>query len=231
MCKVAVMQPYFFPYLGYFQLINCSDKFVVYDDVNFIKSGWINRNRILINGVPRYFTVSLKKASPNKLINEIEVSLDTNKLLKTLKLSYKKAPYFDSIYPIVKKVLTSGLSTIDELATLSLMTVSNYLEIDTEFIISSKKFPQSKDCDRADRLIEITKSCGCRSYVNSEGGKKLYSKDYFLSKGISLSFLNSKLKPYQQFGDEFHKGLSIIDVLMFNSCQDVKTMLENYKLD
>ena len=103
--KIAIMQPYFFPYLGYWQLMNIVDKFVIYDDVNYIKRGWINRNRILVEGKPFYIHVPVMKASQNKIINEMEVFVDSSlrkKELKTIELAYKKAPFFDSVYPLIK---------------------------------------------------------------------------------------------------------------------------------
>lgn len=105
--KLAIMQPYFFPYIGYFQLIHAVDKFIILDDVNYINRGWINRNKIIINGEAKWFTLSLDKASQNKLIKEINISSKDvfhEKLLKTLKIFYGKAPYFNQVYDLLNKL-------------------------------------------------------------------------------------------------------------------------------
>ena len=113
--SVAVMQPYVFPFIGYFQLINSVDHFVFYDDVNFMKKGWINRNRIVINKNDFQFTISLEKISQFRKIKEIKV-LSDNKLLKRIEQAYKKAPYFDEVYPLLKNILEIQSESIAHLA-------------------------------------------------------------------------------------------------------------------
>lgn len=233
--KVAVVQPYIFPYIGYFQLINEVDAFVFYDDVNFIKGGWINRNRILSNHDPVLFSIPCIKVSQNKLINEIEInktSKDYLKILKTIEFSYKKAPFFDEVFSIVETVLNSDHSLISELASESIQQICQYLDITTKFYMSSEHFSESKGMDRADRLIHITKALEGNTYINPIGGQELYDKTYFKNNDIDLYFLTSSQDiAYQQGASKsFVQWLSIIDVLMFNSKETAKQLLTKYQL-
>ncbi len=233
---VAVMQPYIFPYIGYFQLINAVDVFVFYDDVNFIKQGWINRNKILSNNEAQLFTVPLKKISSFKQINEVEVNASLylkwkKKFLKSLEQNYTKAPYFKSTYELIKKSLDGGENkTISELASLSIENVAHHLGIKTKFNVSSVKYANSKESDRTDRLLHISKELGATKYINALGGQELYNKNDFLKHRIDLKFLKPELKPYSQFSNDFVAGLSIIDILMFNSKEEAKVLIEDYVL-
>tara|TARA_R100000306_G_C4378451_1_gene143054 strand:+ start:2547 stop:3248 length:702 start_codon:yes stop_codon:yes gene_type:complete len=232
--KLAIMQPYLFPYLGYFQLIHAVDTFVFYDDVHFIKRGWINRNRLIFNKEPHYFTVPLQKASQNKRINEVEVALTDAWLktfFKTLTQNYSKAPYFKETYELVERVFSSGHQTISGLAMESIIQVCLYLGIDTQFEVSSQTYGNTINYEKADRLIAITAQKGYRDYVNPAGGKDLYDPPYFKSKGIQLLFIDHELVPYTQFGNEFVNGLSIIDVLMFNTPEETKKLMSQYSLE
>lgn len=232
--KIAIMQPYLFPYLGYFQLINAVDTFVFYDDVNFIKRGWINRNQILIGGEAVLFTLPLKKASQNKLINEIDMAIDEKwsvQFFKTIEQNYKNAPYFIETFQLLKKVFGKKQTKISSLAIESVLQISKYLQLDTLFEISSIDYPTTIELLKAERLIAICKKNGSEHYVNPSGGKELYSKNTFNKEGITLSFIENELVSYRQFGNEFVKGLSMIDVLMFNSVEEVKNLLSNYKLN
>jgi len=228
--RLAVMQPYFFPYIGYFHLINAVDKFVFYDDVNFIKRGWINRNRILINGEAAYFTVQLKKASQNLLINEIKIADNRKKLKKTIELSYKKAPYFDDAWPVVEYCLNYKTELISELAMVSVTETCKYLDISTGFEVSSEKYGDSKGMDKAERLIYIARKNNSETYINSIGGMELYSKDFFKEKGVELKFIKSGDVIYRQNTVDFVPHLSVIDVMMWNDKETVKNLLNNYSL-
>ena len=146
------MQPYIFPYIGYFQLINAVDKFVFYDDVNFIKRGWINRNKILVNKEEKLFTIPVLKASQNKLINEIEVEIDEKWLQKfntTLEQCYKKAPFFESTYQLIQDVFSTKHETIAELAIDTIVKISNHLELTTVFEESSLSYSDTKGLEKA----------------------------------------------------------------------------------
>lgn len=222
------MQPYLFPYLGYFQLINAVDVFIFYDDVNFINRGWINRNRIVINNKANYFTVQLSNASQNKLIKNIEFLDNRKKILKTIELAYKKAPFFDRVFPIIEECLNYETNKISELAIFSIIKICEYMGMKREFVKSSEKFFQTKGLAKEERLIEICKLSGADTYINAIGGMQLYSKETFYEHGIKLLFLKSKPFEYKQLTKEFIPNLSIIDVLMFNNNFDF--MLNNYEL-
>lgn len=231
--KLAVMQPYVFPYIGYFQLIKAVQTFIFYDDVNFIKRGWINRNKILINGNESLITFPCLKVSQNKEIREIEIDLSDNSyrdIIKTIYYSYKNAPFFNEIYSIIKDCLESDSKTISDLAILSITKVCSYLDIKTEFEVSSLTYSHTKGLDKAKRLIEVVKVKKATKYINAIGGQKLYTKEYFKSFNMDLQFLNPIIEEYKQFDNQFVPNLSIIDVLMFNSVEDVTLMLDNYEL-
>ncbi len=227
------MQPYLFPYIGYFQMINAVDVFVFYDDVNYIKKGWINRNRILVNGKDKLFTIPLKDASQNKMINEVDIFLErpeVRKIFETIKQNYKKAPFFSEVFPIIESVFWSPSSTIGDLAILSIKAVNEYLGITTVLKQSSVDFANTKGLERAERLIAICKQTGAEKYINAIGGQELYTKEYFASQGIDLKFIKSEPIAYKQFDNEFVPWLSIIDVLMFNSVEVVHHLLKKYQI-
>ena len=227
--RIAIMQPYFFPYLGYFQLINCVDTFVIFDDVNFINRGWINRNNILLNGSPHLIHVPLIEASQNKLINEILVVSETKwrtKLLKNIEHSYKRAPYFDPVYAIFESVIQSSHALISLLNLFGIQKVCDYLKINTKLVESSSIY-ENKSLKGQDRIIDICKKEKAEQYVNPSGGIELYDKSIFKEEGIQLNFLISKKTPYQQFKNEFVPYLSILDIMMFNSVEEINDLLNN----
>tara|TARA_B100002052_G_scaffold290868_1_gene310057 strand:- start:1851 stop:2543 length:693 start_codon:yes stop_codon:yes gene_type:complete len=229
------MQPYIFPYIGYFQLINAVDKFVFYDDVKFIKKGFINRNYVLVNNSKKMFTVPCNKISQNKNISEIFVQPEPkriNKILSMIEHSYKKAPYYPKIFPIIESVfLKIGQSiTISRLAILSIKEVCDYLKINCCFEVSSEFYPETKNKGKIERIIKIASLNHAITYINMIGGKDIYDKEYFFSEGIKLNFLKTNKIIYKQFEDNFHPLLSIIDVLMFNSKEEVKKMVNNYQI-
>ena len=230
--RVAIMQPYFFPYIGYFQLINAVDTFVFYDDVNFIKRGWINRNNILINNQPSLITIPLEKPSQNKLINQTKISkeFNSNELLKKIAFAYKKAPHYSIVMPLIEKILTGKHTTISELAAHSITGVLQYLEIEKETCFSSACFSETLGQEKASRLISICKLLNAKSYINAPGGKSLYSKEVFAKNKIELYFIEPKIIPYNQFNTKFVSGLSIIDILMFNTKENIKENLLTYRL-
>lgn len=233
--KVAIMQPYIFPYLGYFQLVHSVDKFVFYDDVNFIKGGWINRNRILINNQPYTFTFSLDKSSSFKPISSILLDInkfekEKNKLLKSIRQSYTKAPYFKEVMDMLNVFFNNEYSSISQMSIASVKNVCGFLGIENKFYVSSEDFYESKGMDRAKRLVKITKQLKSDIYINLKGGESLYEKDFFKSNDMELFFMENNLSSYKQFNQEFVEGLSIIDVLMFNSKETIRKYLKDYKL-
>ncbi len=231
--NVAVMQPYIFPYLGYFNLIEASDLFVFYDDVNFVKKGWIHRNRILLNGKDFLFTIPLNNASQNKFINEIDTKFDEKwrqKFFKNIRFAYQKAPFYEPVSELIQKQINKN-TKISDLGIQSIQAVYDFLGLSFNYCKSSEKFSNTKGMDRADRLISITKQVGGQNYINLEGGRKLYEKVYFEKKGINLKFLESSLPSYKQGKQkEFIKGLSIIDILMYNDIESVKSMFKAYRI-
>lgn len=230
--KLGIMQPYFFPYIGYWQLINVVEKYVIYDDVNFIKGGWINRNRILMNGEAKFINLQMHKASPNKHINDIEVmgnNIYNKKLLKTIENCYKNAPYYDDVFPIIESIIMLGKSNLAEYLEFSIRAICKHLSIDTDIIISST-LAKNNALRGHDKIIEICKKLGANEYLNAIGGQDLYSYKEFTEQGIKLRFLKTGRVCYQQFNNEFVPNLSIIDVMMFNSNEKVHQLLNIYEI-
>jgi WbqC-like protein family len=231
--KVAIMQPYFFPYIGYFQLVNAVDKFVFYDDVTFIKQGWINRNRILLNDKEHLITLKLDGASSYRLINEIAVSQKNDNLIKTIIQAYSKAPFFNEVIPLIQDVFTemNYLNKISKIAEISVKKVSEYLNLCGVFETSSEVYSATKLLRKEERLIAICKENNADSYINPSGGKDLYNKNSFRKEGINLFFIKNQITGYKQFRNDFIPGLSIIDVMMFNSPDLVREMVCQYELE
>ena len=229
---IAIMQPYLFPYIGYFQLIHAVDVFVFYDDVNFIKKGWVNRNKLWVNGKEYRFTVPLKKVSQNKMICDVMVLKDENWLLQffsTLQ-HYRKAPYFKDVLELLRSIFQAPYTSIADLSIESVKQIADYLMLPTKFEISSQHYGATRTMEKADRLIAIAKKRGIQKYINLSGGKPLYDKSYFSKQGIELIFMENELISYPQFGQTSLTGLSIIDVLMFNSKEATLQLIEQYKL-
>ncbi len=230
--KVSIMQPYFFPYIGYFQLIANSDVFVIYDDVNFIKKGWINRNTILVNNTPYLFSMPLQNVSQNKLINEIFIS-ESDKwktdLLKTISSSYKKAPFYQDVYPLIEKIISFDELNLALYIQNSIQNLCTYLKINTKLIMSSD-IVKNNDFRGENKIIDICLQLGANQYVNAIGGVDLYTIERFLEKDIDLKFIKSDVIVYQQFKGEFKPWLSIIDVIMFNSPEEVNLILKRFEL-
>lgn len=229
--RLAIMQPYFFPYIGYFQLIKAADKFVFLDDVNFINKGWINRNRILLNGEANMFTVPLKNASQNKLIKDILIAEDgwRNKLIKTIEHAYKKASQFNEVFNLLKRIILFSASDISTLAKKSIEEVCSYLDINTSFVDSSSLY-KNTNLKAQQRIIDINKKENAKGYVNLIGGTELYQNESFEKEGIELQFIKTKEVIYPQLQNPFVSNLSIIDVLMFNDKKEVQHKLLQFEL-
>ena len=225
--KVAIMQPYLFPYLGYYQLVNHCDVFVLYDDVTYIKQGFINRNNILQNGRPLRITLPVPGASSNRLINTLAYSGDTGKIKKTIAQAYSKAPFFHAVYPLVSRVLDNQDRSIPAVCKKGISEVFAYLDMPEEIILSSD-IEYDRQTSAEDKVLQICQALGSVDYVNSAGGKKMYAKESFLSKGCELSFIEMKDIVYDQNGGGFVPNLSIIDVLMWCDKDRIRQLLDEY---
>ena len=224
--RLGIMQPYFFPYLGYWQLLANVDK---YDDVTYIKGGWINRNNFLINGQKNLLTMQLEKASSYTLIKDIAIKDDFVKFLKTIEMGYKKAPFFEDSFRLLKDICQCPEKKLGQFLFNSHIKICEYLGIDTELILSSS-FEKHVELKGKDKVISICKQLGADEYINAIGGQELYDKKEFAENGIRLNFLQANLREYRQLKNEFVAGLSIIDIMMFNSKEEIKEMLNDFNL-
>jgi len=227
--KLAVMQPYLFPYIGYFQLIFESDLFLIYDDVTFIKQGYINRNRILSPNGPTRFTVPVPGASSNKLISDLEFSDNTTKVLKTIEQSYSKAPFFTHIFPLIHDTLKYRDRSISSVCLQSYQTILSYLNIERSFNKTSE-LDYNRSLSAQNRLISLCHHFDASCYINTTGGINLYSKEDFIQKGITLNFISPLPIKYKQGVSNFTPNLSIIDILMNCPKEDVIKIIRSYKI-
>jgi hypothetical protein len=227
--KAAIMQPYFFPYIGYFQLIESVDLFIIYDDIKYTKKGWINRNRLLRNGADFVFTVPLRKDSDSLDVKDRAVAGDFNrgKLVNQLREAYRRAPHFQEAFPVVEKSVMSPLENLFEYIHGSVVEVCRYLGIGTR-IVASSSIAIEPALKAGDRVLGLCKAAGASVYVNAIGGQKLYSREEFDAQGVELKFLKSHAITYPQFGDPFVPWLSIIDVMMFNAVTRIREYLETH---
>ena len=227
--KTGIMQPYFFPYIGYFQLINAVDTFVLYDNIQFTKKGWINRNRILVNGKDEYITIPLKKDSDflnidQRMLASTFTTEESAKLLRKLKAHYKKAPEFNNVFPLVTDIINFNNDNLFGFLYHSIKSVCDFLAINTKLIISSS-LPIDHSFRSQDKVIALCKAVGTSTYINPSGGMELYSKETFHQHNIELKFIRSTTVEYQQFNQPFVPWLSIIDVMMFNNKEKIKELL------
>jgi hypothetical protein len=229
---IAIMQPYFLPYIGYFQLMNAVDRFVLYDRIKYTKKGWINRNRFLLNGTDAMFSLPLKKGSDALTVVERELAseFDRTKLLGQFMGAYRRAPYFAQTLPLLERVVHHDAHNLFGYLHHSLAAICAHLRIDTEIIVSSS-VPFDEELRAQDKVIAICQALGAKRYINPIGGTELYAKEDFIARGIKLQFLKSRPFEYAQFGNEFVPWLSIVDVLMFNPVEAVRECLaRNYDL-
>lgn len=230
--KLGIMQPYFFPWLGYFQLVDAVDRFVVYDDVGYRKGGWINRNRILVGGREHLFSLPLHGASPNRKIHEVQLRdmpWWRNRFLKTLQQQYRKAPHFAATFELVEKVLACETDQLSELLVHALTTVCAELRIETEFVPTSRCY-ENDELRGQERVLDICRREGADVYINAIGGRELYRREDFQAQGVELRFIQTRPIEYPQAGDDFVPMLSILDVLMFNTRDEVRRLLGEFDL-
>lgn len=224
--KVAIMQPYVFPYIGYFQLVAAVDAFIVYDNIKYTKKGWINRNRYLLNGEPATFSLPLRKDADELDIRDRQLAADFNrgKLAGQLREAYRKAPCFADTLPLVEDVVGYPEDNLFVFLHHGLAATCRHLGITTPIMVSS-----GIDVDHSlrsqDRVIALARAVGATEYINPIGGLELYSKEEFARHGLSLGFLRSRPIEYPQFGRDFVPWLSIVDVLMFNGAGTTREAL------
>jgi hypothetical protein len=230
--KVGIMQPYFLPYLGYFQLIKSVDKFVVYDTIQYTKKGWINRNRYLSNNQPSIFSVSIKKDSNFLDVNKRLLSDDylnhNKKTLKKLEQAYKKAPNFNEVFPLILDIfLFDKNNNLFDFIFNSLELLTNYLEVKTPLIKSSEVIGDDTNLKSKNRVVNLCRQLSADVYINPIGGVEQYDKEDFKKEGLILNFHKINKIEYDQFSDTHEPYLSILDVMMFT---DAKKLLDEYQL-
>lgn len=228
--KLAIMQPYFFPYIGYFQLIAAVDLFIVYDDIKYTKKGWINRNRMLLNDKHVLFSLPLKNDSDALDVRERELAPDfkRDKLLNRFNEAYRCAPYYAQTYPLIEEIVQHEDPNLFRFLHNSLVKTCSHLGISTAIRISSEVTAMAHKMRNRDKVLYLCEVVGASEYVNAIGGRELYSKESFSDKGIGLKFIKSKPFEYQQFGGEFLPWLSVIDVMMFNSIDSIQTLITSH---
>jgi len=235
--KVGIMQPYAFPYIGYFQLINYVDKWVIFDDTQYISKGWVNRNRILHPDIEKewqYFSIPLKKHSLQCRLNDVVINENMSwraEFLGKLTSYKKKAPFYKQTLNFVESCIDTEFSTLSEWLEFSIIQTCNYLDISLDHDVFSKMDVDTKNVAHPGQwALEIADSIGAKEYVNPSGGYEIFNEDEFKERGIKLSFLKPKLHSYSQRREKYIAGLSIIDVMMWNDKDAIKNMLNNYEI-
>ena len=225
--KLAIMQPYFLPYIGYFQLIAAVDQFIVYDNIKYTKKGWINRNRMLLNKADAMFSLPLKKGSDslNVVERELAEDFDRKKLLNQFKGAYGRAPQFELTYPVLEQIVQYGDMNLVSYIHHSIVRLCEHLGTKTEIRISSE-IGVDHDLKGQDKVLALCKAAGADTYINTIGGVELYAKDDFRIQGINLQFIKARPFEYAQFGATFVPWLSIVDVLMFNPLDAVRDCID-----
>lgn len=236
MVKLAINQPYFFPYLGYFSLIKQTDQFILLDEVQFIKQGWIHRNRVLSEGGGwNYIRIPLEKYRQKDLISEVRINNKEdwrNEIIKHLLYYKKRAPYYQETIDTVEKALDIDTDSIARLNEHSLKAVCNYIGIPADFKIFTEMGLVVKKAEAPDEVpLTICQALGgVEEYWNLEGGAAFYDRSKFEQVGIEIKFLKSNLPEYPQIRDSFEKALSILDVMMFNEPEKIRAMLDDFIL-
>lgn len=226
------MQPYLFPYIGYFQLFAAADVFVVYDDVKWIKGGWINRNRFLCDGKAKTLTLPLVKRSSHDPIGLFEIS-ETNggskRFLETLATWYKGAPFYRETLDLVEFVFAGKDTNLVSCITRSFTILLEVLGLKKTILLASK-IGRDTSLTGQDSVIDVCTILDATCYVNAKGGKALYDREQFAAHDIRLKFLQPRLREYHQFASPFVPGLSIVDLLMFNGCAGMSEHIHDYSL-
>ncbi|RAH36587.1 WbqC family protein [Halomonas sp. SL1] len=228
--KLAVMQPYLFPYIGYFQLIHAADLFLIYDDTSFIKQGYINRNSMLTANGPARFTVPVPGASSNKKISDLKFSPDVKKFTRSLEQNYSKTRHFPTIFPIIREIIESKDRSIASVCQKSYQAIFSHLGIE-KHCIKTSELDYDRTASAQDRLVALCQKFGADCYINAPGGRSLYDKRDFLEQDIELKFIDPLPVEYQQANSPFVPNLSIIDVLMNCSPREVVSIIKHYEVN
>jgi hypothetical protein len=234
--KLAIMQPYFFPYLGYYALIKATEKWVVFDTAQYIRKGWVNRNRICSPAKEKiaYITVPVVKAPRETMLKDATIDVRQNweeRILGQLAYYRKKAPFYNRVIDVVKEVLFCKKNKISELNVFALKTTCEYLEIPFDYSIFSEDTMNINSVNAPDEWsLEISKNMKATSYYNPPGGVSFFDKSKFQVARIDLEFLSINLNAYECIENPFIPGLSIIDVMMFNNIKEINSMLNDYEL-
>lgn len=231
--RIAIMQPYFFPYVGYFQLMDAADEFVVYDNIEYTKKGWINRNRILVNGKDVQITLPLKKDSDylnikDRFLSDIWPD-ERNKMLNKIKEAYRKAPYFVQVFPIIENVVLCEEKNLFKFILNSIEIIKSYLDIKTPLIISST-IEIDHNLKSENKVLAICRARKADIYLNPIGGTELYNKAEFKKENVKLEFHKTDDIVYKQFDNDFIPFMSIVDVMMFNPKEKIREYLKAFSV-
>lgn len=227
--RIAIMQPYFLPYIGYWQLMDAADEMILHDNVQFPKGGWVNRNQLLVKDVARIFTLPLRKTSHKTLIGELQlaehIEQSNRKVLRMIHQNYRRAPYFDAGMGVAESCFGYISRGLLDCIWHSLEVVRAYLNINTPLRLASEV-----DIDPSltgqERVLSLCQACGATDYINPIGGMSLYDRETFSSRGIALHFQRVMTGAYPQFGDGFVDRLSVLDEIMFNSPEQLRARLQ-----
>lgn len=234
MKKIGIMQPYFLPYIGYFQLMDMVDEFVIYDNIEFSRASWIRRNRMLQNGKDVYFTLPIKKDSDFLDVDQRYLAdnfdKEAGRLVRRIESNYSKAPFFKEFFPIVEKIIYYEERNLFDYILNSVVKIKEYLNIATPILTLSKFGKDIQRLRAQDKVIGICKALQATHYINSSGGTHLYDSESFQKENIELLFFRAKQFEYPQFDNDFIPFLSILDVCMFNSVAQVQEYLNHYEI-
>lgn len=230
--KLAIMQPYFFPYLGYFQLMNYVDEWIIFDHIKFIDKGWVNRNRILHPNpekIWQFISVPLAKRRQFDNINELSIAQNhhwVDSIMGKL-TTYKKAPHYNETIELIHECLSGSPINLSMMLKKTLQQTAQYLGIQTTITTQSHQNWELPEITHPGQwALEISKLKGAKTYINPHGGSEIFQQDEFDNAKIELQFLKPILQPYPQYRGNFTKGLSIIDVMMWNDKHSIQRMLK-----
>lgn len=230
---IGLMQPYFLPYLGYWQLVDAVDEFIIHDDVEYSKGGWYNRNNILLNNQKHLFTLPLAKASDSEKINKREfansITKEKEKVIRKIQNAYVKSPHFKKTFEILEEIFQKDTQSLVTFNVHAIQSICRTLQISTPVSLSSE-LKIGDNITGPDRVLAVCKQKQAKKYINPIGGKSLYSAEIFASHGVSLKFIEMLDIRYFQNSTNFIPSLSIIDALFHVGIEETKSLLTQYRL-